>query len=49
MGDQSLNERLLGIYEKFYFFELERREKLVARFSILIAIYSMLLAGFTST
>ncbi|MEP7218988.1 MAG: hypothetical protein ABI876_08715, partial [Bacteroidota bacterium] len=49
MADQPLDERLLATYEKFYFFELERREKLSARFPILIAIYSILLAGITSS
>ncbi|MEO6048092.1 MAG: hypothetical protein ABIQ57_11495 [Candidatus Kapaibacterium sp.] len=49
MADQPLDERLLATYEKFYFFALERREKLSARFPILIAIYSILLAGITSS
>src|ERR1041384_5301188 len=49
MIETSLGERLLAMYEKFYFFELDRREKLSGRFSILIAIYSILLAGITSS
>jgi hypothetical protein len=43
MADKSSEERLLDTYEKLYYFELDRKEKLFTRLPILIAFYSILL------
>ncbi|MEO6046921.1 MAG: hypothetical protein ABIQ57_05560, partial [Candidatus Kapaibacterium sp.] len=46
--DQSSNEKLLGAYEKLYYFELDRKEKLFTRFPILLAFYSIILGALAS-
>lgn len=44
-NDEALEKDLLKVYEKFYFSELERSEKLTARMSILLTIYTLLVGG----
>src|SRR4051812_25162107 len=48
MPDQSSDERLLNAYEKLYYFELDRKEKLFTRFPLLLAFYSILLGTLAS-